>query len=56
MNSLCFELFGDWKYGLFLSQRVDGKIISSDYWKVHVLNFSEIENAVFFLSQKIDEI
>ena len=26
-ESSCFELFGDEKYGLFLSQEVDGKMI-----------------------------
>ena len=33
-----FELFGDEKYGLFLGQKVDGKIFT-DYGKVLVLNF-----------------
>ena len=27
MKSSCFELFGDGKHGLFLSQEVDGKMI-----------------------------
>ena len=27
LRSSCFELFGDGKYGLFFSQKVDGKII-----------------------------
>ena len=27
MRSSCFELFGDRKYGLFLSQEIDGKMI-----------------------------
>ena len=27
MKSSCFELFGDRKYGLLLSQEFDGKII-----------------------------
>ena len=54
LKSSCFGLFGDGKCGLFLSQRVDGKMIFTDYWKVHVLNFSEIRNSLF-LSQKVDE-
>ena len=44
----CFELFGDRKYGLFLSQKVDGMMIFTDYWKVLVLNFSVMRNRVFF--------
>ena len=43
-----FELFGDWKYGLFLSQEVDGKMIFTGYWEVLVLNFSMMGNTVFF--------
>ena len=27
MKSSCFELFGDGKYGLLFSQKVDGKMI-----------------------------
>ena len=37
-NVAFFELFGDEKYGLFLGQKVDGKIFT-DYGKVLVLNF-----------------
>ena len=48
LRSSCFEVFGDGKYGLFLSQKVDGNIIFIDYWKVLVLNFSKIENTVLF--------
>ena len=33
------DLFCDEKYGLFLSQKVDGKMIFTDYGKVFVLNF-----------------
>ena len=32
----------------FLSQKVDGKMIFADYWKVLVLNFSVMGNMVFF--------
>ena len=28
LKGSCFEIFGDWKYGLFLSQKVDGKILT----------------------------
>ena len=48
LESSCFELFGDWKYGLFLSQEVDGKMIFTGYWEVLVLNFSVMGNTVFF--------
>ena len=54
LESPCFELFGDWKYGLFLSQEVDGKMIFTGYWEVLVLNFSMMGNTVFFFSQKTD--
>ena len=30
LESSCFELFGDRKYGLFLSQKVDGNMIFTD--------------------------
>ena len=48
LRSSCFELFGDGKYGLFLSQDVDGKMIFTGYWKVLVSNFSVMGNTVFF--------
>ena len=47
----CFELFGDGKYGLFLRQKVDAKMIFTGYWKVFVLSFSVMGNTVF-LRQK----
>ena len=50
-KSSCFDLFGNGKYGLFLSQEVDGKMLFTEYWKVLVLNFLVIENAVFFESR-----
>ena len=31
LESFCFERFGDRKYGLFLSQKVDGKMTFTDY-------------------------
>ena len=52
LKSSCFELFGDGKYGLFLSQKVRGKMIFTDYWKVLVFNFSVMGNTVFFLPKR----
>ena len=43
-----FDPFGNGKYSPFLSQKIDGKIIFTDYWKVLVLNFSVMGNTVFF--------
>ena len=34
--------------GLFFNQKVDGKIIFTDYWKVLALNLSGMGNTVFF--------
>ena len=48
LKSSCFNLFGNGKYGLFLSQKVDGNMVFTDYWKVLVLNFSVMGNTVFF--------
>ena len=53
-KSSSFELFGDGKYGLFLSQEVDGKMIFTDYWEVLVLTFRKWEIRSF-LSQKLME-
>ena len=39
----------------FLSQKVDGKMIFTDYWKVLVLNFSVMRNMVFFWVKKLME-
>ena len=36
---------------VFLSQKVDGNMIFTDYWKVLVLNFSVMGNTVFFESR-----
>ena len=54
MKSSCFELFTDRKNSLSLSRKVDGTMIFTDYWKVHVLNFSKTGNTVCFSSRKID--
>ena len=36
LRSSCFELFGDGKYGLFFSQKVDGKMIYTwSFWAFH---------------------
>ena len=55
LKSSCFELFHDGKCSLFLGQKVNGKMIFTDYWKVHilgyrkvVLGFSVMGNTVFF--------
>ena len=62
-KSSCFELFEDWKHGLFLIQEIDCKMkfssvwntMFSDYRKVLVLNFSEMENTVFIWFKKLME-
>ena len=54
LKSSCFELFRDVKYGLVLSQKVDEKMIFTDYWKVLVLN-SVMGNTVFFSVKKLME-
>ena len=51
LKNFCFKLFGDGKYGLFLSQKVDGKMIFAGYWEVIVLNFLVMGNVVFFQSK-----
>ena len=51
----CFELFSDGKYGLFLSQEVDGKMIFTGYWEVLVLNFSMMGNTVFSSAKMLME-
>ena len=45
------ELFRNGKYGLVMSQNVDGKMIFTDYWKVLVLNFSVMANKIFYQPQ-----
>ena len=53
LKSSYFELFGDGKYGLFLSQEVDGKMIFTGYWEVLVLNFLVMGNTVFSSAKKL---
>ena len=55
LKSSSFEIFGERKYGLFLSQKVDGKMVFTNYWKVFVLIFSEMENTVFFPAKTLME-
>ena len=53
LKGSCFEILGDEKYDLFLSQKVDGNMIFTDYWKVLLLKFSIWEIPSFF-SRKVD--
>ena len=46
-----FWSFREWEVRPFLSQKVDGKMLFTDYWKVLVLNFSVIGKMVFFESR-----
>ena len=41
---------------VFLSQKVDGNMIFTDYWKVLVLTFSEMGNTVFSWAKRLTEI
>ena len=50
-----FNLFGNGKYGIFLRQKVHWTMIFTDYWKAYVLDFSLIENTVFFMAKKLME-
>ena len=53
LKGFCFDLFVNGKYGLFLCQKVGGKMIFTDYWKFlfWTLWWWEIQS---FLSQKVD--
>ena len=55
LRSSCFKIFGDGKYCLFSSQNVDANMVFIDYWKILVLNFSQIRNMVFFWAKKLME-
>ena len=48
LKSSCLEYFRNGKYGLYLSQKVDAKMIFADYWKFLFLNFSVMGNTFFF--------
>ena len=43
------------KNTVFLSQKVDGNMIFTNYWKVLVLIFSRMGNTVFFSAKKLME-
>ena len=43
-EKVLFWNFWRWKYGVFLSQKVDRKMKFTDYWKVLLLNFLEIRS------------
>ena len=53
LKSSCFDLFENGKYGLFLCQKLDGKMIFTDYWKLLFWTFRWWEIR-FFLSQEVD--
>ena len=63
LESSCFELFGDEKYGFLLIQKVDVRLYFLqheipcffEYGIVLVLDFSEIGNAITFWSKKFME-
>ena len=50
-----FWSFREWEIRPFLSQKVDGKMLFTDYYKVLVLNFSVIGKTVFFWVKKLME-
>ena len=50
-----FCSFREWEIQPFLSQKVDGKTLFTDYGNVLVLNFSVIEKTVFFWVEKLME-
>ena len=54
LKSSCFDLFGNGKYGLFLRQKVDGKMIFTDYWKVVFLQLFGDGKYGHFLSPEVD--
>ena len=41
---------------VFLSQKVDGNMIFTDYWKILVLIFSRMGNTVFSWAKKLMEM
>ena len=50
-----FWSFREWEIQPFLSQKVDGKMLFTDYGNVLVLNFSVIGKTVFFWVEKLME-
>ena len=55
IKSSFFELFGDGKYVPCLSEKGDGKMIFTDYWKVLILNFLGMGNTLIFWAKKLME-
>ena len=55
IEKFLFWTFREREVGLFLSQKVKGKMIFPYYLKVLVLNFSVMENTVFFWVKKLME-
>ena len=55
IEKFLFWSFWEWEVRSFFSQRVDGYMIFTDYWKFLVLNFSVMENTVFFSVKKLME-
>ena len=53
LKSYCFELFGNGKHGVFWNEKVDGKMIFTDYWKRLVLRFFVMENMVSFSTRNM---
>ena len=47
--------FREWQIRPFSSQKVAGKMIFTDYWKVFILTFSGMGNTVFFWVKKLME-
>ena len=50
-----FRTFQRWDIRFFLTQKVDGKMTFTDYWKVLVLSFSVVGNTMFFSAKKLME-
>ena len=50
-----FWSFREWEIRPFLRQKVAGKMIFTDYWKVLVLTFSRMGNTSFFRGKKLME-
>ena len=51
-KNLLFWTFWSWEIRFFLSQKSDGKMIFTDYWKALPLNFLEMRNTVLFSAKK----
>ena len=47
-ETFLFWAFPWWKIWSLLRQKVNGKMMFTDYWKVHILSFSVMRNTVFF--------